>query len=72
MGFVSKCAFLILSILHWFLLTSTTTVKNHTKAKIFVAWVEQKIILIVMLYYYNHIYDTQKWIDTNHSSQLVV
>ena len=54
--FLPKAAevpFLILAALPCFLLTSSTTVKNHTKAKMCAVWVPLKAISSVMHYYYN-------------------
>ena len=46
-------AFLIVTALQCFSLTSSTTVKNHTKAKMCAVWVPLQAILCVTRYYYN-------------------
>ena len=46
-------AFLIVIALQCFSPTSSTTVKNHTKAMMRAVWVLLKAILSVMHYYYN-------------------
>ena len=45
--------FLIVATLQCFLLTTSTTVKNHTKAKMWAVWVPLKAISSITRYYYN-------------------